>query len=220
MEKAAEDSLKCYNSSVVKGLKGWFLTKIQWKDRIHLDKVFVVPDTMSNILGKNFLRALGVQIDCGSDQVYKVLEPVTLSSVQSEFPRLFLDTLGTFPDYQHKIQLQADARPTTTRLRSVPLARREAVEKEVQNMVKSGVWEKVTRSEWVHGMVTVSKPGGGVRITTDLSPLNPYTVAEQHPIPNIKDILLDMRGAKVFTKLDLRKSFFHIMLHPDILVYG
>ncbi|MCP3662678.1 MAG: hypothetical protein GY696_09315 [Gammaproteobacteria bacterium] len=77
LEEAAEDSLKCYNSSEVKGLKGWFLTKIQWKDRIHLDKVFVVPDSMGNILGKNFLRPLGVQIDCGSNQVYKVLEPVT-----------------------------------------------------------------------------------------------------------------------------------------------
>ncbi|MCP3661317.1 MAG: RNA-directed DNA polymerase [Gammaproteobacteria bacterium] len=64
-------------------------------------------------------------------------------------------------------------------------------------------------------MVTVPKVDSGVRITTDLSPLNPYTVAEQHPIPNIKDILLDMRGAKVFTKLDLRKSFFHIMMRSD-----
>ncbi len=168
LEKAAEISLKWYNSSEVKGLKGWFLTKIRWKDRIHLDNVFVVPDSMSNILGKNFLRPLGVQIDCGSEQVYKVLEPVTLSSIQSEFPRLFLHNLGTFPDYQHRIQLQAD--PTTTRLRAVPLARRKAVEKEVQNMVKRGMWEKVTRSDWVHGMVTVPKADGGVRIKLQTCP--------------------------------------------------
>ena len=63
-------------------------------------------------------------------------------------------------------------------------------------------------------MVTVPKDKG-VRITSDLSGLNPYVVPERYPLPNIKDLFLDMAGSTIFSKLDLKKGFFHIALHPE-----
>ena len=54
-----------------------------------------------------------------------------------------------------------------------------------------------------------------MRITTDLSPLNLHILPELHPIPSIKELLVDLHGARVFSKMDFRKGFFHIPLHHD-----
>ena len=37
-------------------------------------------------------------------------------------------------------------------------------------------------------MVTVSKKDGGVRITSDLSPLNKYIIPDRHPLPRIEEL--------------------------------
>ncbi|GFO49294.1 transposon tf2-12 polyprotein [Plakobranchus ocellatus] len=78
-----------------------------------------------------------------------------------------------------------------------------------------GIWEATDKSSWVHHMVTVPKPNGDYRIATGLSPLNRYVVLDRFPLPNPNDLFLELRGANVFTKLDLRKAFFHIELAPD-----
>ncbi|GFR83578.1 RNA-directed DNA polymerase (Reverse transcriptase) domain containing protein [Elysia marginata] len=135
--------------------------------------------------------------------------------VLSDFPRLLSDELGTFPDYEHVIAVTDDAIPSAKKLRPVPLSRRQATEKEVALMDKVGIWEKVDKSQWVHPLVTVNKPNGEVRITTDLSPLNRFMTPDRFPLPNPKDLFLELRGATVFSKLDLRKAFFHVELAPE-----
>ena len=82
-------------------------------------------------------------------------------------------------------------------------------------MDAAGIWEPVDRSQWVHHMVTVRKPQGGLRITTDLSPLNRYVVPDRFPLPNPRELFLELKGATVFSKLDLRKAFFHIKLAQE-----
>ncbi len=63
--------------------------------------------------------------------------------------------------------------------------------------------------------MTVDKGNGKVRITTDFTKLNEQVISERHPIPKIKDIFVDMTGAKVFSKLDISKAYFQIPLDDD-----
>ena len=199
-----------YDRTPLKGVKGSIWTKLGLGGRCAEGILHVVPDAYDTILGRNFLHALGAIIDCGAQQV-KALGV----GPREAFPKLFGKTVGTFPGYLHRIQLTENAVPTVCRLRSIPLARRNGALEEVRKMDADGIWEPVNRSQWVHGMVTVPKPEGGVRITTDLSPLNTYVVPETHPIPAIKEVFLELHGATVFSKMDFRKGFFHIALHPD-----
>ncbi len=208
-------TLRNYDGTEIKGVKGWFMTKVRWRGKVHRDRMFVVPNDRDTIIGFNFLGPLGIWINCQGETVHAVHDSpryTSPSEIRAKYPNLFAEKLGTFPGYKHEIRVKPGASPKIARLRPVPLARREAVDKEIAEMERQGIWEKVTRSEWVHPMVSVPKKNGGIRITTDLSPLNPDIVPEQFPIPSIKDILLEMRGAKVFSKLDLRKGYFHIVL--------
>ena len=203
-----------YDGSAVSGVVGSLPATVEFRGRQHSDKIYIVQDGHPEILGKNYLIPLSVSIQCGTASVCKT--SVDSNSLFSAFPGLVSEDLGTFKGPAHCIKLKPDAVPHAVRVRPIPLCYREAAEKEILLMDRLGIWEKVKQSEWVHPLVVVGKPEQGqVRITTDLSRLNKSVVPERHPIPHIKDLFLQLQGATVFSKLDLRKGYFHIPLHPD-----
>ncbi len=77
-----------------------------------------------------------------------------------EFPALTLDTLGVFPDYQHRIELKPGTEPVACHPHQVPLALRDRVEKAVRELDRNGIWEPVEKSEWVLQLVMPVKPTG------------------------------------------------------------
>ena len=181
--------------------------------RAHQDKIYVVRDPASAVLGTNFLGPLAMFIDC-KEQTVRTIKEQGPASYLKDFPQLLSTDLGTFPRYQHRIQMSPDATPQVARLRPIPFARREAVREEIEAMDQAGIWEPVQASQWAHPLVTVPKSGGGMRITTDLTALNPFVIPQRHPLPHIKDLFLELSGARIFSKLDLRKGYFHVLLHP------
>ena len=85
---------------------------------------------------------------------------------------------------------------------------------EIQNMVPSGIWSPVEKSECAHAMVTVGKDGG-VRITSDLSPLNKYIIPDRYLLPRIEELFLKLRGMSHFSKIDLHEGCYYIELEDE-----
>ncbi len=65
-------------------------------------------------------------------------------------------------------------------------------------------------TEWVSAMVAAIKKDGSVRICIDPVHLNKALLGPWHPIKTIEQIIADMPGAKVFTILDAKCSFWQI----------
>ena len=207
-------TVRNYDGSTVSDVIGSVSATVKFQDRLHVGVIHIVPDGFPELLGKNFLIPLKVTIQCGTASVFKAT--VDPNSPFAAFPGLLSDELGTFKGDSHRIQLKSDAVPRAVAVRPIPLCFREAAEKEIKLMDQLGIWEPVKQSEWAHPLVVVGKEQPGeVRITTDLSYLNKFVVPERHPIPHIKDLFLQLKGSTIFSKLDLRKGYFHIPLHPD-----
>jgi hypothetical protein len=54
-----------------------------------------------------------------------------------------------------------------------------------------------------------------VYICIDMRAVNRAIIRERHVIPIINDIVAELNGCKVFSKVDLGHGYHQIMLHPD-----
>ena len=117
--------------------------------------------------------------------------------------------LGTI-EGEFAIVLKKDAKPyalATPRRISLPL--KGQVEEELKGMEALGVICKVNvPTEYAKG-------NNKVRICVDLTKLNRSVCHEQHILPSVEQTLAQLKGAKIFSKLDANSGFWQIKLSPQ-----
>ena len=135
-----------------------------------------------------------------------------MNDIHRKFPRVF-EGLGQFGE-EYEIKLKPGAMPYSLfSPRHVPLPLRTKVAEELSRMEALGVISKVDQpTPWCAGMVVVPKKGGSIRICVDLKPLNKSVLREVHPLPKVDEILAQLTGAKIFSKLDANSGFWQIPL--------
>ena len=79
-----------------------------------------------------------------------------------------------------------------------------------------GIIRKVEEpTPWCAAMVVAPKKEGAIRICVDLKPLNNNVLREVHPLPRVDNILAQLTGDKVFSKLDANSGFWQIPLAKE-----
>ena len=66
-------------------------------------------------------------------------------------------------------------------------------------------------------VVLVPKPKqpGGIRLCVDMRKANKAISRERHLLPTFDEVIHDLNGATVFSKLDLNQGYHQLLLHPD-----
>ena len=171
--------------------------------------IFVVKQLKHNLLGLPAIKALhllAIVDNVGDDLA---------GSIKQQFPSLFTG-LGTLQgDYE--IKLCPGAKPFSLgTARNIPLPLRDKVKQELNDMEAQGVISNVQNpTQWCAGMVIVSKKSGGVRVCVDLKPLNRCVLREYHPLPKVNEVLAQLTGAVIFSKLDANSGFWQVPLSKN-----
>ena len=201
-------NLKCPDTHSL-SVKGMLKVKLESQTQQAQESVYVVRGLTKSLLGRPAIEQLNLVSRVAAVSELPTLEPTT------EFPKLFTG-LGKL-EGEYTIQLDPGAKPfalSTPRRVAVPLM--GAVKQELERMETLGVISKIQEpTDWCSGMVVVPKSDGKVRICVDLTRLNQSVRRERHPLPAVDQVLAQLAGATVLSKLDANSGFWQIPLSPD-----
>ena len=182
---------------------GTFTTTVSYKNKSCSTDIYVVRNLAHNLLGLPVITDLHLIV------LVDVIQS-DRATLQQKFPSLFTG-LGTLQN-KYDIRLKPDAKPfSLSTARHVPIPLRAKVQAELDYMQSLNVISKVDQpTPWYAGMVVVPKKAGKVRICVDLKPLNESVLRENHPLPHVDEILAQLNGATIFSKLDANSGFWQI----------
>jgi hypothetical protein len=133
-----------------------------------------------------------------------------------EFSRLFSDEAADrFPpsrEWDHAIDLKPGA-PDALDCKVYPMTRDEdtALEKFLDEMVGKG-YIRPPKSPYASPFFFVKKKDGKLRPVQDYRRLNSHMVRNQYPLPLIAQLISDLSGAHIFSKVDIRQGYNNIRI--------
>jgi hypothetical protein len=195
------------------------------------------------ILGMSWLRKAKAIIACGRGTVeltspkgekFQVQIAVTTSSrcamyfipeefvgdnihVVRDFPDVFPEELpGRPPD--REVEFVIDLLPGT-----IPISKRpyrmsveelKELKKQLTELQEAG-YICSSSSPWGAPVLFVQKNDGSQRMCVDYRSLNDVIVKNKYSLPCIEDLFDQMRGARVFSKIDLRSGYHQMKIRPS-----
>lgn len=141
---------------------------------------------------------------------------VQVRDLLKEYKDVFKEPTGLPPhrNQDHKIPLIEGSLPVNQRNYRVPYIQKAEIEKQIGEMLTSGVIQAST-SPFASPVILVKKKDGSWRMCIDYRRLNDITVKNKYPIPVIDELLDELKEARWFTKLDLRSGYHQIRVAQE-----
>ena len=130
-----------------------------------------------------------------------------------EYSDIFTEKPGTTHLVEHKIETISDE-PVRVKPYGLPYATRHTIQEEIDNMLESGVIEP-SDSPYNSPVVLVKKKDGTNRFCIDFRRLNSITKFDSEPMGNPDDIMAKIDKDCYFTKIDLTKGYWQIMVAEE-----
>nr|GEV93316.1 hypothetical protein [Tanacetum cinerariifolium] len=133
--------------------------------------------------------------------------PAPLQPIVTPYMAVFEEPQDLPPtrSQDHSIPLLPNSTLPNIRPYRYPHSQKAMIEKQVEQLMAAGFIQPST-SPFSSPVLLVKKKDNTWRMCVDYRALNKITIADKYPIPNIDELLDELYGATVFSKLDLRSS--------------
>ena len=130
----------------------------------------------------------------------------------TQYPKFFKG-IGKLKNTQVRLHIDDSVEPVAQPPRRIPFHLQRQVSEEIDSLERQGIIEKVDgATAWVSPLVVAPKKNGGVRLCVDMRMPNKAIQRERHPSPTVDDLVTNLNGATVFSKLDLKAGYHQIPL--------
>ena len=214
-EKAPEKTKRrifSYGSPTPLPLLGTVKAEISANANSTQTTLHIVKGASGNLLGFHTAKQLGVLKIVNQVKTDETrFQPLT----NKEFESLF-GGIGKVKGKVIKLHIDPDVKPKQQPHCRIPFHVRKDVETELKRLEELDIIEPVTGpTPWVSPIVVVPKSSGQVRICVDMREANKAVKREKHLMPTIDDLVADLNGATVFSKLDLSSGYHQLELAPE-----
>jgi len=113
--------------------------------------------------------------------------------------------------WDHAIDLKDEFAPSKAKVYPLSQNERDEVQKFIKDHLRKG-YIRPSKSQQTSPVFFVGKKDGGKRMVMDYRKLNRQTVKNNYPLPLITDLVDNMGGKRVFTKMDLRWGYNNVRI--------
>jgi hypothetical protein len=119
---------------------------------------------------------------------------------------------------ERKVEFAIELLPGTAPIfkRDYRISGPELVElkKQIDELSEKG-YIRPSTSPWAAPVLFMEKKDGTKRMCIDYRAMNEVTIKNKYPLPRIEDLFNQLRGASVFSKIDLRSGYHQLRIRPS-----
>jgi hypothetical protein len=137
--------------------------------------------------------------------------------VVRDFLDVFLEDLPNMPpdrEVEFVIDLLPGIAPISKRPYSMSVKELKELKERLTELQEAG-HIRPSSSPWGASILFVQKKDGSQRMCVDYRSLNDVTIKNKYTLSRIEDLFDQMRGARVFSKIDLRSGYHQMKIRPS-----
>nr|KYP48877.1 Retrovirus-related Pol polyprotein from transposon 17.6 [Cajanus cajan] len=154
-------------------------------------------------------------LTCTTTSSLETSLPLKVKNLLKEFDDVFPSEgpvgLPPFRGIEHQIDLVPGASLPNRPTYRTNLQETKEIEKQVQDLLDTG-WIQKSLSPCVVPVILVPKKDGKWRMCCDCRAINNITIKYRHPIPRLDDMLDELHGSSIFSKVDLKSGYHQIRI--------
>ena len=135
--------------------------------------------------------------------------------VVREFPNVFPEELLGIPP-EREVDLSIEIVPRITQISRAPYRMTPFGLKELRLQLQElldKVFIRLSVSPWGAPALFVKKKDGTLRVCIDYRQINKVIVKNKYPLPRIEDLFDQLKGASIFSKIDLRSGYYQLRVN-------
>jgi len=137
--------------------------------------------------------------------------------VVQEFPEVFPNDITDLPP-EREVECAIDLVLVMSPISIAPYQMSASELGELKKQMEKLLEKQLIRpsvSPWGALVLLVKKKDGCMKLCVDYRQLNKVTIKNRYPLPRIDDLMDQLVGAEVFSKIDLRSGYHHIRLKAE-----
>ena len=184
----------------------------------NLHRQLIDPDKINNdtLAGSVFMAELYLLEEL-QDPLHNSTAHVSLAEeLQDQFYQVFQEPSQLPPtrDIDHAITMVPNAPVVNKRPYRYSYDQKNEVERLVKELMAAGIIQH-SKSPYASPILLVKKRDNSWRICVDYRALNKLTIPDRFPIPVVDELIDELYGSRVFSKLDLRSGYYQIRMREE-----